>query len=66
MEIHRLCRRKKTGEWLSLVMSMVNRIEIGGQEWKDSVLLRYGIEPPDLPHHCDGCRVRLSIRNSLD
>ena len=46
--------------------STVNGTELGAQEWRDAAFLRYGLEPPDLPKHCDGCNARFSICHALD
>ena len=48
-DAHRLRRVTKTGAWLTVKTSTVNGTELGAQEWQDSVFLRYGIDPPDLP-----------------
>ena len=50
----RLRRATKTGAWLKVQPSTINGTEMGAQEWQDAALLRYGIEPPDLPKYCDG------------
>ena len=44
----------------------MNGTELGTQEWRDSLFLRYGLEPPDLPSHCDGCDAKFSISHALD
>ena len=41
-------------------------MELGAQEWPDSLFLRYGLEPPKLPKYCDWCQVRFSISHTLD
>ena len=41
-------------------------MELGAQEWRDAAFLCYGLEPPDLPKHCDGCNARFSICLALD
>ena len=38
----------RTGAWLSEILSTVNRTELGAQEWRDSLFLSYGINPPQL------------------
>ena len=38
----------------------------GAQEWRDTLFLRYGLEPPDFPTHCDGCEARFTISHALD
>ena len=54
------------GAWLSVLPSVVNRKELGAQEWRDSLFLKYVIESPDLPYHCDGCGSAFSIFHALD
>ena len=62
----RLQRETKTGTWLTVQRSTVNGTELGAQEWRDALFLWYGLEPPDLPTHCDGCQAKLSISHTLD
>ena len=44
----------------------VNGMEMGEQEWRDALILRYGLDPPDLPKYCDGCKARFTISHALD
>ena len=46
--------------------SKVNRTELGAQEWREDLFLRYVLEPPDLLNYCDGCYAKLSICHTLD
>ena len=46
--------------------STVNGTGLGTQEWRDVLFLRYGLEPPDLPRHCNGCQSKISISHALD
>ena len=62
----RLRRATKTGAWLTVQPSTVNGTELGAQEWRDTAFLRYGLEPPDLSKHCDGCNAKFSICHALD
>ena len=62
----RLQRATKTGVWQTVQPSMVNGTELGVQEWLDSLFLRYGLDPPDLPHYCDSCNAKFSICHALD
>ena len=39
----------KTGSWHSISLFTVNRMEIGIQEWRDAIFLRYIKGPLDLP-----------------
>ena len=45
---------------------MVNVTELGDQEWRDNLSLRYGINTPDLPHSCFRYGALLSINHALD
>ena len=58
-------RATKTGAWLTVQLSTVNGTELGAQEWRYALFLWYGIEPPDLPTHCDGCQSKFSISHAL-
>ena len=62
----RLSRATKTRAWLTVQPSTVNGTELGAQEWRDSAFLCYGLEPPDLPKHCDGFNAKFSICHALD
>ena len=66
--LHARClqREAKTGAWLTVLPSTVNRTELGAQEWRDSLFLWYGLDPPDLPKYYDGCQARFSISHALD
>ena len=66
LHARRLRRAKKTGAWLKMQPSTVNGTELGSQEWRDALFLRYGLEPPDLPTYFDGCQAKFSIIHTLD
>jgi hypothetical protein len=61
-----ILRGQSTGQWLSVLPSTVNGTELSAQEFRDSLLLRYGRSPPDLPTHCDGCSKKFSVRHALE
>ena len=63
---HQMRRATKTGAWLKVQPSTVNGTELGAEEWSDALFLRYGLNPPDLPTHCDGCQAKFSISHALD
>ena len=46
----RLQHATNMGAWPKMQRSTVNGTEPGAKEWLDALLLRYGPEPPDLPH----------------
>ena len=47
-------------------LSTVNGTDLGDQEWRDALFLRYGIDPPDLPKYCDGCNTKFTVCHTLD
>ena len=54
------------GVCLPVIPSTDNGVELGAQEWRGSLLLRYIIDPPDLPSNCYGCGSVFSIFHTLD
>ena len=46
--------------------STVNGTDLGAQEWRDALFMRYGLDTPDLPTYCDGCQAKFSISHALD
>ena len=63
---HQLQRAPNTGAWLTVQPSTINGTELGAQEWRDALFLRYGLDPLELPHHCNGCNATFSICHVLD
>ena len=49
-----------------MLLSTVNGTELGVQEGRDNLFLRYGLEHPDLPTYCDGCEARFIISHAID
>ena len=66
LQARRMRRAAKTGAWITVLPSTVNRTDLGAQEWRDTLFLRYGLDPPDFPKYCDVCEVRFSISHALD
>ena len=46
--------------------STVNGTDLGEQEWRNALFLRYDINPLDLLSHCDGCQVKFLISHALN
>ena len=65
-QARRMQRAAKTRAWLTVMTSTVNGTELGAQEWRNSLFLRYGLDPPDLPKYWDGCKAQFSISHALD
>ena len=66
LHARRLQQPTKTRAWLKVQLSTVYGTEMGVQEWRDTLFLRYGLEPPDLPTHYIGCQAKFSISHALD
>ena len=49
-----------------MLPSTVNGTELESHEWRDALLLRYCLGPPDLPTYCDGCQAKLLISHALE
>ena len=47
MQARRMQRAAKTWAWLTVLPSTVNGTELGAQEWREALFLRYGLEPPE-------------------
>ena len=65
-ESHRTRRIARMGAKLSVPPSTVNGTELGSQECRDYLLLRYGIKPPDLTEHCNICGAEFDICHAFD
>ena len=63
---HLLQQETKKVAWMVMQPSTVNGTGLGAQEWRDALFLWYGLDPPDLPHYCDGCNATFPIYHALD
>ena len=66
LQARRMRRAAKTGAWITVLPSTVNGTDLGAQDWRDALFLRYGLDPPDLLTHYDGCEARFTISHALD
>ena len=60
-----MVRIMQAGAWLLVLPSTVNGTELGEQDWRGSLFLCYGIEPPDLLGYCDGYGAEFSICHDI-
>ena len=56
----------KMGAWITMFPFTVNGMDLGDQEWSDSLYLHYCIYTPDFPTHCNGFNFSFSICYALD
>ena len=66
LDVRWLRQGTKTGDCLTVLPFTVNGMELGDQEWHNTLFLCYGMEPPDAPNHCGGCNAKFYISHSLD
>ena len=55
-----------TGTWLTVKRSTVNGREMGAQEWRGSLFLRYDLDPLDLSNYFEGCNAKFTFCNALN
>ena len=60
-----LSRACHTGAWLSVIPMPENDTVLSPLEFRDSLHLRYGLAPPDLPSHCDGCKKWFGVHHTF-
>lgn len=51
----RILRSTETGSWLTAMPNALNGTELSAVAFRDSLRLRYGLQPTNLPLWCDGC-----------
>jgi hypothetical protein len=61
----RLVRAKETGTWLTTTPNRLNGTELSADEFRDSLRLRLGLAPLNLPAKCDGCGETFSVGHAL-
>ena len=66
LHARQLRRATKTGAWLTVQPSTVSGTDLGAQELRDALFLRYGLDTPDLPTNCDSFQAKFSISHALD
>jgi len=60
-----LDRAQQTGAWLSLVPTLATKTTLSPSEFRDGLLLRYGLPLKHLPTTCDGCNKPFDIEHAL-
>ena len=51
--------------WLTAMPDCLNGMELSADEFRDSLRLRSGLAPLDLPDRCDGCGQRFSLGHTM-
>ena len=59
-------RSKGAGAWATAVPSMKNETVHSKEGCDDTFRYRYGMQPPNLTTHCDGCGDRFSTEHGLN
>jgi hypothetical protein len=58
-------RATETGAWLTVIPDQLNGTDLSADEFRDSLLLRFGLTPHSLPHRCEGCQQRFSVDHAM-
>ncbi len=61
----RLIRAKETGTWLTVTPNRLNGTELSTDEFRDSLRLRGGLIPLNLPASCDGCGQGFTLGHAM-
>lgn len=61
----RLERASRTGAWLMVTPDRMNGTDLSAEEFRDSLRLRFGLQPLGLPERCDGCHQRFSVGHAM-
>jgi hypothetical protein len=66
VKLQRQVRRGKlTGTWLATTPTTFNGTDLSADEFRDSLRLRYGLQPLMLPAKCDGCTQPFSVEHAM-
>ena len=60
-----IMRGGETGQWLTVMPSAVSGTELGRDEFRDALRLRYGRTLANLPTKCDGCGAKFTLEHAL-
>ena len=58
-------RAKSTGAWITAMPDTLNGTVLLSEEFRDSLKLRYGLQPTALPTRCDGCSKNFSVEHAM-
>jgi hypothetical protein len=64
-ERRRINRTKSTGRWLTVTPADANGTTLSANEFRDSLMLRYGLRPHNLPERCDGCNAPFTVNHAM-
>jgi hypothetical protein len=60
-----MLRSKEIGAWLTAMPDTLNGTELSADEFRDSLRLRFGLQPTSLPPRCGGCDERFSVEHAM-
>lgn len=64
-DARRMTRAMETGGWLTTLPNHLNGTALSEEESRDSLRLRMGLTPLNLPPKCDGCRSHFTVDHAL-
>ena len=62
----RLVRSSETGLWLTTTPNRMNGTLLSADEFRDSLRIRFGMDPLHLQSQCDGCNQRFSVEHAMN
>ena len=60
----RMMRARETGAWLNNIPNSLNGTVLAEEEFRDSLRLRFGLDPLKLPANCDGCGKKFDFNHA--
>ena len=61
----RMERAKHTGGWLNILPQYRNGTVLSAGEFRDSIRIRFGLSPLNMPSKCDGCGSKFTLGHAM-
>ena len=61
-----LDRSRECGSWLTTMPNTFNGTVLSAEEFRDSLRLRFGLQPKGLPAMSDGCGAKFGVEHALN
>jgi len=61
----RVKRAEQSSNWITVMPNRLNGTELSSEVYRDSLRLRYGLRPANLPPKCDGCGANFTVGHAM-